>query len=819
MILRCMHKYEKPDKFFTVNDDPDLTPITVDIFDVIRRIWMMWNPDWQGDIPLLKPNLEKCRNYGLPPEEQYWSVEPCPKRLLDLEKKNKGDQNKIWHILEENREEYAEEINYIRKQWYHRHYGEWIFINGKLTYISPWHWFFLCYWEADYEDFDRKLKRKRTQKNAQYRDVDRRVFLFYHFAYTDTRTFEHLDEKGVPIPKGGKYTFLDVGTRICYGVIRPKGRRVGATEGILSIKYDVTSRLNGIYSSTIANSKDTAMSHWNKKFIRTVTGMRFFFKPISDGSDKPKRQLDLSQPAFTRREKNKVVDNDYYFGGQLKSWADYSDVADPHYYDHSKIHGVLLNDEGGKNTATDVFEGWDVIKPAMSLGGGSTINRYATAFYPSTVEEMELKGGLNYKKLCDTSDFYKRNLNSGQTASGLYVLFIPAQDGLENFIGPYGESIIDDPTPEQAEFIGRKVGAKQYLADTLAFFKKQNTDEFRAKAENWPRLHPTCYADCWRIKGGDMGFDMEKLNARVMEINRLRQRGESPTIRGDMKWVVPGHPEALSAADFLAKKYHQKIIHGCKVIFEPCEDGRFVMSKQLNNHQTSRMEWNMNLEFFQPIEGEQYIASADPVMYHNEAAVKMREDKSRASGASGAVFWDYDDRVDYEHDINEWESNRFVCSYLNKPNNDDEYSEEMLMMSVYWNALMFPETNVQAIVKYFEQRRFGGYLKYAWEVEKLSYKDKPGFHTGTGAHTKTDLFSNVKNYIDKHVHRENHLEIIMQWVEIKKKEEMTKYDLFVSSAGCLYGQQLTYRDLVEVDRVLPNGKENWELTDWYDAPH
>src|SRR5690606_8436455 len=129
----------------------------------------------------------------------------------------------------------------------------------------------------------------------------------------------------------------------------------------------------------------------------------------------------------------------------------------------------------------------------------------------------------------------------------------------------------------------------------------------------------------------------------------------------------------------------------------------------------------------------------------------------------------------------------------NKPNDDNEYAEEMLMMCVYWNALMFPETNIDLIIKHFETRRFGGYLKCAYVIEEGKYKEKPGFQTGTKDSDKGLLISLTRTHIRNHVLRENHIEIIEQWLAIKKKEDMTKLDLFVCAAGCLLGQRNTFR--------------------------
>jgi hypothetical protein len=54
------------------------------------------------------------------------------------------------------------------------------------------------------------------------------------------------------------------------------------------------------------------------------------------------------------------------------------------------------------------------------------------------------KGGDNFKKLYYASDVTNRNSN-GQTASGLYSLFIPMEWNYEGYIDSYGLPVFDKP--------------------------------------------------------------------------------------------------------------------------------------------------------------------------------------------------------------------------------------------------------------------------------------------------------------------------------------------------------------------------------------
>ena len=66
------------------------------------------------------------------------------------------------------------------------------------------------------------------------------------------------------------------------------------------------------------------------------------------------------------------------------------------------------------------------------------------------------KGGSNFKKLYYASDVEKRNSN-GQTASGLYSLFIPMEWNYEGYIDSYGMPVFDTPEKPVSDPYGRPI--------------------------------------------------------------------------------------------------------------------------------------------------------------------------------------------------------------------------------------------------------------------------------------------------------------------------------------------------------------------------
>jgi len=510
-----LYGYKSADESFTVNDnDPDLKSVTISLPEP---------PDWS-----------LIDGWGLEAKDQKFRKAVYPARLKELEDKiirsvedNRASAknevvtvqriiDEIWKQLEIKQNEYQDEIKWIEKQWYFILYGYWVFINGKPTFIDGWHYRFLNFWDL-------------TDATTEYRDRDRRFFHFQRYAFESTE-----DAFG-----------KEMGHRTIYGTTYPKHRRDGATHKFLDIVYAITSITKGSLIGGIQSfDDDNASEHYRSKLLPAFKAMPFFLKPIWKGTQAPQAELSFSR-----------VDNK--MGEELGSRINYATTAFRKFYDGKKLIAIL-SDEEGKTKSENIFERWDVVKQTLAQGSGSSIHGFAA--HPTTVADMDEGGGKNYYDLNEGSKFYERNIKTGQTKTGLIRLFIPATDGLENFIGPYGESIIDTPTEEQAEFIGRDYGAKEYLQSQLDEFVRIGTPDAMQSYRNLKGLYPTQYADCFRTAKGDTGFDIDKLDKAIEKLRRdSLDEINPPTVRGDFKYIIATEPNPYSAKEYweleLYKKY------------------------------------------------------------------------------------------------------------------------------------------------------------------------------------------------------------------------------------------------------------------------
>src|SRR5690606_39035341 len=88
---------------------------------------------------------------------------------------------------------------------------------------------------------------------------------------------------------------------------------------------------------------------------------------------------------------------------------------------------------------------------------------------PTTVNPPK-SGGAEYRTVWDNSNQAKADY-LGQTKTGLYRIFIPAYCGFDGYVDEFGNSVIENPTPEQTKYLESigycpdpTIGAKQYLS-------------------------------------------------------------------------------------------------------------------------------------------------------------------------------------------------------------------------------------------------------------------------------------------------------------------------------------------------------------------
>jgi len=733
--------------------DPDLFPIPVDI------VWM-WKKVHTSNFykePKGLPAPHEIDGFGLPIHEQKFRREKYPQSLRDLEKnvKNKVRSNRknttmlkkeiafldtMWETLSKERHLYYEEIQWIEKMWYHRFVGKWMYIYGKPTYIPGWCWWFMNLW---YVDDGRPI----------FKDRDRRWFVAQVLSSVDDRDFVKKNSKtfkALPEPDG-TYKMYSTGRLISLGTTNTKSRRVGDTTKTQAIMGEVSTRSKdakcGIQGADKDNGEDVFKSH----YVRNIHKLWWFFKPIPHQLN-PREVMEFStdDPSLS-----------------MDSSVDYATTADRSYYDGKRLR-IFHRDEPGKVKHENINKAHTVTKQCLTLNAGKDIK--GQAFYTTTVEEMNRRGGENYAKLCRASHFNVRNKN-GQTMSGMTNIFFKASDGL--FVDQYGYSIIGKPTPEQAKFIGSDIGADEWIEnDRYLAILNQDFDLL----SELKRMYPQQFREAFTPPPQNEFFNTIILNNNY----QMLILNQDATVQGNLYWI----------------QKHKS------VIFKLDPNGKFFFSKYFIEGESNQM---VSIDgIWYPRFPDKYLASADAFRFE-------KTDGGRMSNGGGCTRWLYDPLVDPEGTPEDLKQTaRTIISYNHRPPTIEEYCEDMLMMCILTGAMMYPEMNVTHVADYFIENNFDGFLLYDTDPATGLPKANPGFST-TGK-SKQKAFNLAQADIERNGERNRHIDQCSECMSIPDMDAMTDFDLFTSYIGTLLGEESKMAKNMSDER-----DKDYDTTDWFET--
>lgn len=755
MSKKHPYEYEPADESFLINDDPSLTPIR----------FKLPSP----------PDIRLIDGYGLDPKDQRFKRQQIPKKLISLYEDTKQMledkaartpsykttqyklQKAFWTRLKNSQEVYKDEVEWLKKMWWHRVNGYWFFNYGKPTHICGWHFMFLNFWQFTETT-------KAGSKFPDYKDRDRKWFLVNWYAYNTTETFKHLDKDGNAIKKNDVYEMVDIGRRTCYGTGNTKQRRIGDTHKSLCIGHELCQISEGSISGIISMNNKASEEQFKKKLLPAWQKYPMLFMPYYDGSYAPSTSIKYQIPA------TEVGDVG------INSSFGYAESGDGRAYDGQRLIFILI-DESGKTVEYDVSKRWAILQECLSTGNGMNIHGFSV--HPSTVEDIKGQGALSYKNMMAQSNFYVRNDATGRTISGLIRQFYPASEGLDGFVDSYGYSVLS-PVKDYQKEEGFRIGADEYLnkerQQLLASGKSEDIDKYRSLCRKFPMK----YSDSWIGDYGGIGWDILKIDTRLAELDIDRS-------------LLPRR------GNFIGKPEEG-------VFFQDDPEGHFYVSLTLGALEANKKQLRTIIDpvkgqykqIFEPEYKTKFTAGADPFKYVKKNEKQLMKDKSGLSDGGGAVFWHRDKRIDPDtKPMEKWESQRFVCTYLHRPTTPEEYGEDMLKMCVYYGAMMYPESNVESLWRYFEQRGFDGYLKYDVDEKTGRFKDRPGNYSAMAS--KQEMFLKMQGHISNHVLRERHPDLLTQMKNIPSIDDMTSNDLLTAALLAYYGSDSRVNEVLDDD--------------------
>jgi len=338
-------------------------------------------------------------------EKQKWHRKELP-NMFDGIKSEKGKAI----VLDD------KQSAYIKEETRRCLEGFYFMNNSVLTYITGKHYFYIQWWFLEDSIY------------PEYRDVDRRWFLFLNF-------WERI--------------------LWCLGIVRGKKRREGASSQATSnLVYECIFYKN-TNSGLVSKSDKDGRETFTEMVAHGYRQLPFFLKPIQLNREDSVTELVFEYLSSDPKEK------------AARSKVNYrAPVLNA--YDRGRLSRALLDEFGKLEADIPASVLFAILKKTLVKG----VKRVGFVEMPSTVNSWK-KGGAEFKKIWDGANQFQKVGNV--TANRLVKYLSAAWDGYEGFIDEYGMSVTDTPTQEQFDYLVKKwVVIDEYTGDVISELSEED---------------------------------------------------------------------------------------------------------------------------------------------------------------------------------------------------------------------------------------------------------------------------------------------------------------------------------------------------------
>ena len=566
---------------------------------------------------------------------------------------------------DEIKEKYYE---YINSEFDRRSDGYWFMCNGTATYITGTHYMYLNWTKIDVGA-------------PEFRQSNKIFFYFWEACKADYR---------------------------CYGMCYLKNRRSGFSFMASAETVNQATTSKDARFGVLSKSGSDAKKMFTDKIVPISINYPFFFKPIQDGMERPKTELSYKIPSkrLTRNSLKATDQNEVQVGEGLDTTIDWKNTGD-NSYDGEKLK-LLVHDESGKWEKPDnILNNWRVTKTCLRLGAKVV----GKCMMGSTSNALD-KGGNNFKKLYNDSKVENRNRN-GQTASGLYSLFIPMEWNYEGFINKYGFPVFDSPEKPVEGIDGELIrhGVIDHWeneADGL----KGNNDALNEFYRQFPRSEKHAFRD--EIEKSL--FNLNKIYEQVDFNEEMTMQGY--VTRGSFSW--------------------KNGVKDSTVEFHPNKTGRFKLS------------------WIPPFEMQNNIIVKNGIKYPG----------NKDLGAFGCDSYDISGTTDGSGSngalhglttfsmLSDVPSSQFFLEYVARPQTAEIFFEDVLMAMIFYGMPILAENNKPRLLYHIKRRGYRGYSMNRPDRprNKLSVTEKElGGIPNTSEDIRQAHAAAIESYIETHV--------------------------------------------------------------------
>lgn len=492
----------------------------------------------------------------------------------------------------------ADKRSIIEEAWKRRVEGHFFMNNGEIDYVTGNNDFFLSWWKLP------------QIGSPIFIDAQQDIFLLWKFGVVDDPN--------------------------CAGLVIIGDRRSAKTAIGTSIIYDDTSKEEGVATGIQSkNNKDAGIVF--QKMVYSWRRLPDFFRPIDEGVSHPKTSMRFFEPSKINR---KSVDRTSKKA--LDSYIDFENAKEEAYDGTAQFRS--LQDEFGKTVEANVHERALILRECLVQGGDIT----GKAYWSTTVEEMEKKGGANAKKIWDDCDPKKAD-EYGRTPLYMKRLFKTADYG---FMGVH--PITKVPFVDEFGKSNREA-TKEFLINRRKYLKGESLQSERRK-------YPLDLKDVFQTLNSENQFPAERIHAQkeYLELNpQLTRRIDFyRDSSGRVKWR--DNPENGK----------------WKIAWD------FPLDSQSNNCTVTASQTI-------PHNTHQFIAAADPFKMSD-----INKTNGQGSKCVGYVKRKYNP-LDPEN------TNIIICQYSYRQPRKNMMWDDLIMMCEYFGCKINIEDDVNDFVDYF----------------------------------------------------------------------------------------------------------------------
>ena len=656
-----------------------------------------------------KPDHKQIINWDKTTQNQKWSREKLPEGLNSKTVKHSRFQD------------------FISEQFKKRDEGIWLYLNGKPVYLSGTYWFFIQ-WVKIEEGY------------PTLRLIQNELMIFWEACKADNR---------------------------CYGMQYVKNRRMGASSMAVAEMLETGTIYENKKLGIISKTGEDA----GEIFERIVTAFKRlppFFKPETEGSNAPKKELSFKEQSKRGKSKDDDEDNDGESNNTSIKW--YATAKNS--MDGKRIFRSLI-DEAGKFPKDVPFDKyWNVVRTSHQKGRVI----FGKAMIVSTVNPME-DGGQEYFDVWNNSDPTDRN-NNGSTKSGLYRIFIPSRYCLEGYFDTYGFSIVDDPETKTLTDDGTYVttGSVTWLNNELEAKKKSGKP---GDYNEQLRQFPETIDDAFRDSADSCAFPLENIlegldyNKHELDDNDC---GNDEVERGNFYWKdgiqdteVIWKPDPQNGRFWIAKKYHPK------------PENRNKKSKQIKH----------GVEAWCPLFGpEEGCFGVDP--FNRSTTVDGR-------GSKGSIH------LYIPNSSLGYPNHSYILEYIDRPPIIETFYEDVIMAMVYYSLPMLPEFSSDKFSQFILDRGYRHFVRnnpfVPWHELSKEEQRCGGVNAQNGKIIDRQ-FHAINSYINDHVgiarddtfrpkHKIGYMPFsrtLRQWKNTDPSKR-GKFDAYISSSLARIGTQ------------------------------